>query len=289
MEQSFSQFWTDIFNQIEKGLVDNGPRLTLIVIVFLFFFLLAQLFKLYGQQPTDLDLYKKPDPKKVTAYNKSRQKIFRGRILWLIFTVLAWTFALALSGINVLAILGGLGFLGLGFAYAISNIIQQYVAGFLLLKQKHFNIGEQVTVKDTTGKIKAVEPRYTVVRDFMENDVMIPNTDILENAVVISEVQGKMRDFIRVRVASDTNMRKAIKVGEEALMNTEGVDNSVPARGYLRYFGSSYLLAFYYTGLASRREHFIVRNNVMLNLEDAFERAQIHISYPSGSHEKEED
>ncbi len=282
MLDSFVQFWADFVSKVQGSVSTFGPRAVLVVFVFGLFFLIAQLFKLYSQRTFDVNLYKRPTPEAIAKYNRDRRKVFYGRFLWLVFLILAWSLALSTSGVHVTALFEGLGFLGLGLAFALSDLIQQYIAGFLILSQKHFNIGEQIKVLDTTGVIKAIESRYTIVRDFKENDVMVPNTEILKNAVTIAQVQHSLRDVIHVRVANDTDVRRAISLGEQSITATRGVDATVPPKGYLRYFGDSMQLAFYYTGPAVRREQFVVRSEVLLNLNDAYHKNSIVISYPNG-------
>lgn len=282
MEGTFASFWTDLVSRVQQGISAAGPRAVLVLLVFTFFFLIAQLFKLYSQRTVDVNLYKKPTPEAIAQYYKTRRKIFYGRFFWMLSLVLAWTLGIAASGIGLRTVLEGAGFIGVALAWALSDLIQQYFAGFLILTQKHFNIGEQVDVKGTQGVIKSIESRYTIIRDFMERDVMVPNTDVLRSAVSISEVEGFLRDFIRVRVAIKSDLRKAIAVGEEALRNTPGVEQSVPPKGYVRYFGDSTQLAFYYTGPAARREHFILRSEALLNLDKAYKDNGIEISYPYG-------
>jgi|GEM_PF-6742832 len=287
MSGSFIEFWSALLESVQRSIQAYGPRAVLVVVVFTSFFLVAQLFKMYSNRVFDVDLYRKPTPESVHRYNKERRKVFVGRFFWLTFLVLAWSTAIAVSGIRITSILEGLGFVSLGLSFALSDLIQQYIAGFLILNQRHFNIGEQITLEKTTGVIKAIEPRYTIVRDYKENDVMVPNMEILRHAVTISEVQHMQRDVFHVRIGNESDVRKAIKIGEQAIATTRGVDTTVAPRGYLRYFGDSMQLSFYYSGPAARREHFVLRSAVLLNVNDAFKNNGIKIAYPSGVNTEE--
>ncbi|MDP2587307.1 MAG: mechanosensitive ion channel family protein [bacterium] len=282
MGESSSAFWQNLLSTIQGGAQTYGPRVASVVLVFTVFFLIAQLFKLYGTRAVDVNLYRKPTPKAVAAYNKTRRKIFIGRFMWLVFLILAGVLALAASGIDIIKVLEGLGFVGLALAWTLSELVQHYVAGFIILTQKHFNIGEQVEVNGKSGVIKAIESRYTVLVDFQEHEVMVPNMAIAQSAIVISSVEGLQRDIIRVRVDNHVDFREVLKIGERSIAATPGVERSVAPRGYVRYFGDSTLLAFYYSGTASRREHFILRSEAMIRLKEAFDKAGIKISYPSG-------
>lgn len=53
------------------------------------------------------------------------------------------------------------GFLALGVAYALSDMIEDAVAGVYLLRDPDFNVGDTVTAAETTGTIEAIELRKT--------------------------------------------------------------------------------------------------------------------------------
>ena len=69
------------------------------------------------------------------------------------------------------------GFLALGVAYALSDMIEDAVAGVYLLRDPDFNPGDEVTVGDMTGRVEAIELRKT--RFTVEGDVVVRgNADI---------------------------------------------------------------------------------------------------------------
>ena len=282
MQRSFAEFWTDVFGNALTAVRDFMPRLYLMLLVFAFFFLIAQLFKLYGTRRFDIDLYKRPEPEKIAAYNKNRKKVFIGRFFWLLFTTVGVGASLAISGLSITTVVNSLGFLGAMLSFALSSFVQQYFAGFLILVQEHINIGEQVRVGEVRGVVKAIESRYTVLRDYQERDVLVPNSTLLTSNVAIEPVQSYLRDFIRVRIDNAADPRKVIQVGEEALRSVPGIDPGVPPRGYLRYFGEAMHMAFYVTIPSARRERFITRNECMIALKEAFAKTNIQLSYPAG-------
>ena len=69
------------------------------------------------------------------------------------------------------------GFLALGVAYALSDMIEDAVAGVYLLRDPDFNPGDEVTVGDMTGVVEAIELRKT--RFSVEGDTIVRgNADI---------------------------------------------------------------------------------------------------------------
>ncbi len=282
MQRSFADFWTDIVGNIEDSVREFAPRLYLLVLVFAFFFLIAQLFKLYGQRKTDIDLYKRPDPEKVEQYNRVRRKILFGRFFNFFFTVVAIGASLAVAGVSIVTLINSFGFLGAILSFSLSDFVQQYFAGFLILGQNHINIGEQIRVGEARGVVKSIESRYTVVRDYQERDLLVPNNTMLKNYLAIEPVQSILRDFVKVRVSNKIDPRKVIEIGENALRSVPGVDPGVPPRGYLRYFGEALHMAFYFSVPSARRLHFITRSDALVALKQAFDQNGIEISYPAG-------
>lgn len=100
------------------------------------------------------------------------QRSFRGQPIYVqlgstIVKVFLW-FGVLLSFLSavglgpIAASLGtASGFLALGVAYALSDMIEDVVAGVYLLRDPDFNVGDTVTAADTTGTIEAIELRKT--------------------------------------------------------------------------------------------------------------------------------
>lgn len=282
MQRSFADFWTDVVTNITESVREFAPRLYLLLLVFAFFFLIAQLFKLYGQRDIDIDLYKRPEPEKVGQYNKIRRKMLFGRFYYFLFSVVAITASLAVAGISIGNLINSLGFLGAIISFSLGDFVQQYFSGFLILSQKHINIGEQVRVGEIRGVVKAFESRYAVIRDYQERDVLVPNNTLLRSNLSIEPVQSALRAVIRIRVSNKADPRRVIEIGENTLRSIPGVDPGVPPRGYLRYFGEAMHMAFYFTIPSARRLHFITRSDAMIALKEAFDKNGIEISYPAG-------
>ena len=90
-------------------------------------------------------------------------------------------FAVALVVLDLLG-LGGIaaslgtatGFVALGVAYALSDMIADTVAGVYLLRDPDFNKGDTVTTGDVTGVVQSIELRKTRIK-VDEDTVVIPN------------------------------------------------------------------------------------------------------------------
>jgi len=94
-----------------------------------------------------------------------------------VVATLLW-FAVALSFLSVVGLEGlaasvgtASGFIGLGVAYALSDMIEDVVSGVYLLRDPDFQPGDTVTVGDTTGVVRSIELRKT--RFEVEDDTVV--------------------------------------------------------------------------------------------------------------------
>ena len=113
-----------------------------------------------------------------------------------------------MTGAGVLAAI-----LGLASQSAFSNI----VSGFFLVIFKPFSVGDRVKIGSThTGDVEDITLRHTVIRDFENRRVIIPNSVISNETIVNSTiVDEKICVFVEIAVAFDTNLDLAIKIMQE--------------------------------------------------------------------------
>ena len=92
--------------------------------------------------------------------------VYRQFVATIVLAFLWFGVALSfLSIVGLTAIAASLGtatgFLALGVSYALSNMIEDAVAGVYLLRDPDFNQGDRVTAADVTGEVQAIELRKT--------------------------------------------------------------------------------------------------------------------------------
>lgn len=71
------------------------------------------------------------------------------------------------------------GFVALGVAYALSDMIADTVAGVYLLRDPDFNRGDKVTTGNVTGVVESIELRKTRLR-VDDDTVVLPNGKVEE-------------------------------------------------------------------------------------------------------------
>jgi small-conductance mechanosensitive channel len=101
-----------------------------------------------------------------------------------VLSVLLW-FAAALAFLNIVgfgeiaASLGtASGFIALGVSYALSEMIEDTVAGVYLLRDPDFNVGDRVETGAGTGRVLAIELRKSRIETDDGNRIVVANRSI---------------------------------------------------------------------------------------------------------------
>jgi small-conductance mechanosensitive channel len=77
----------------------------------------------------------------------------------------------------------GIGTVAVGFAF--QNILQNFLAGILLLLQEPFRLGDLISVTGIEGEVSDIQARATVVMTKEGREVIIPNAVIFTNPVSV--------------------------------------------------------------------------------------------------------
>ncbi len=94
--------------------------------------------------------------------------------------------ALGTLGIDVTALVAGLGLTGFALGFALKDIISNVLAGILVIIYKPFKPDDYIAVSSFKGKVKEINLRYTtLVADGRK--IVIPNSMIFSNAVTVGE------------------------------------------------------------------------------------------------------
>ena len=107
-----------------------------------------------------------------------------GDLIVTLVSIFLW-FGVALTFLKVLgmgdiaASLGtAVGFIALGVSYALSEMIEDTVAGVYLLRDPDFNVGYRVDAKGVTGTVAAIELRKTRIDTDAGDRIVMANREI---------------------------------------------------------------------------------------------------------------
>ncbi|MFP6728784.1 MAG: mechanosensitive ion channel domain-containing protein [Alphaproteobacteria bacterium] len=91
---------------------------------------------------------------------------------------------LGTMGIDVSALIAGLGLAGFALGYACRDALSNLLAGVLIILYQPFKPGQMVTVSGQTGEVKSIDFRYTVL-DTEGKTVLVPNSAVFGSVIII--------------------------------------------------------------------------------------------------------
>ncbi len=92
--------------------------------------------------------------------------------------------ALGVLGVNITALVAGLGLTGFAVGFALKDIISNLLAGMLIILYSPFSIGDRIRVGAHEGKVVEINLRYTVVETEGER-ILIPNATMFTNIISV--------------------------------------------------------------------------------------------------------
>ncbi|PCI37618.1 MAG: hypothetical protein COB53_05925 [Elusimicrobia bacterium] len=87
-------------------------------------------------------------------------------------------------GINVGALVTGLGLTGFALGFALKDALSNLLAGAMILIYRPFQHGDRIKVKTFEGKVVEIDLRYTTLKGDAAQ-YLVPNSLMLSNPITI--------------------------------------------------------------------------------------------------------
>ena len=115
----------------------------------------------------------------------------------------------------------GVGSVAIGFAF--KDILQNWLAGLLILLRQPFEVDDQIVVGEHEGTVERIETRATIIRTYDGQRVVIPNSDIYTNAVLVKTAYALRRSEYDVGIGYGDDVDNACRVIIDAVAGVDGV------------------------------------------------------------------
>lgn len=104
----------------------------------------------------------------------------------------------------------GLTSVALGFAFR--DILQNFLAGILILWTRPFTFGDQIVYKELEGTVVDIQTRATFVDTYDGRRIVIPNGELFTNAVIVNTANESRRiEYdVGIGVGDDIDRAKAV-------------------------------------------------------------------------------
>lgn len=270
-EQRAPQSVPEVFARLHDRFLSALPGLITGLIVFLIFLAAAWV-------GCRLIAYTAPRVKADTGVVLLLSRIYYYSII--IFGVIT---ALSTTGMNVSALVTGLGLTGFAIGFALKDVLSNLLSGIMLLIYRPFRIGDQIKMGEFEGTIKTIRMRDTVVRSYDGRSIIIPNTKLITEVVVNNTARaGRLvRTSVSLYIASDSDVETARELFLQAMEQNETLIGRAEPYVIVRQGERSTLLEgrFWYDPRRTARD--AIRSEVAQSVGTAFENADIELTEES--------
>lgn len=122
-------------------------------------------------------------------------------------------------------LLAGLGIGSVAIGFAFKDILQNWLAGLLILIQRPFNVGDQIVVNDYEGTVEWIETRATIIAQYDGRRVIIPNADVYSNAVTVNTARPTRRSHYDIGIGYGDDIEAARAAILGAVGTVDGVES----------------------------------------------------------------
>jgi small conductance mechanosensitive channel len=115
----------------------------------------------------------------------------------------------------------GIGSVAIGFAFR--DVLQNYLAGILLLLTEPFRIGDQILFGGYEGTVEDIQTRATFIKTYDGRRVVIPNAELFTHSVLVNTAFDvrRLEYDLGIGFGDDVDRAKALIL--EALEESDGV------------------------------------------------------------------
>ena len=270
VDVSVASIWETLDNMVD-GLLDRLPFIVVGLVFFIVFYFAAGLVRKLIRSSTE---------------NGNSANVGRvlGRIAqWFtIFVGLLIAVAIIAPSITPAKLLASLGVGGVAIGFAFKDILQNFMAGLLILLREPFSIGDQIASGDYEGTVEAIETRATIINTYDGRRVVIPNSQIYTNPVVVNTAKESRRTQYDVGIGCNDDINRAAEVMLEIMQGVDGVlDDPAPEVLCVALAESSVNLRCRWWTKSDQSSVVHISDAVIRQIKVALDQAAIDMPYPT--------
>ncbi|MDQ3058891.1 MAG: mechanosensitive ion channel family protein [Pseudomonadota bacterium] len=129
------------------------------------------------------------------AHGRRNLGLVVGRLSYgaIIFVGLLVALVIAIPGFTPGQLANILGLSSVAIGFAFRDILQNFLAGILLLASEPFRIGDQIVINEFEGTVEDIQTRATFLMTYDGRRVVIPNANLFTNSVTVNTAHPRRR------------------------------------------------------------------------------------------------
>lgn len=186
-------------------------------------------------------------------------------------------------GVNVTALLAGLGVGGIAVALAAQNILGDIFASLSIVIDKPFVVGDLITVGQHQGTVEKIGLKTTRLRSVTGEQLIVSNADMLQSRIQNFKRMQERRVSFSLGVAYETNRSALERIPEWIKDIIHSQQDARFERCHLKALGASSIdfEIIYWVKTSDVQRYMNTHQSIQLDILRIFEQEKIVIAYPT--------
>jgi potassium-dependent mechanosensitive channel len=199
---------------------------------------------------------------------------------------LGFLVGLSAAGVEITKLAIVAGGLGVGIGFGLQNIVNNFVSGLILLFERPIDVGDTIEVSDTSGTMKHIGIRASVIRTFDGAEVIVPNGTLISESVTNWTLSDRRRRIdLAVGVEYGTPAQRVIDLLVGVAKANPKVISDPEPHAFFEDFGDSSLDFRLWawidisSGNSASTIH-AIRSGIAVGVQQALDEAGIGVPFP---------
>lgn len=205
-------------------------------------------------------------------------RLVRG-VLW----ALGGLFILQNVGVDVTALIAGIGVGGIAIAFALQNVLEDLFSSFSIHFDKPFVVGDFIVIGEKKGTVERIGVKTTRLRALQGEELVVSNRELTSVAIQNYGAMEERRIEFEFGVTYETapGMLRKIPVMVEQLV--EQMEKTRFDRCFFKTFGDSALVfnSVYFVDSGEYAEYARANQELFIKIMESFSEAGIEMAFPT--------
>jgi small-conductance mechanosensitive channel len=208
-------------------------------------------------------------------------------IIGFIVNVVIWALVILLTldnlGINITALVAGLGIGGIAVALALQNILGDLFASLSITLDRPFVVGDFLIVGDFMGSVENIGIKSTRLRSLSGEQIVMPNADLLGSRVRNYGRMSERRVVFATSVTYETDIDLIERIPQMIRAIVESQQDTRFDRSHFAKHAAASLdyETVYYVLSADYNRHMDIQQAINLRLHRELTAAGVEFAYPT--------
>jgi small-conductance mechanosensitive channel len=201
--------------------------------------------------------------------------------------ILSWSLILLLClanlGVDITALVAGLGVGGIAVALAVQNVLSDLLASLSIILDKPFVRGDFIIVGDLMGTVEHIGLKTTRLRSLSGEQLVFANGDLLKSRIRNLKRMDERRVAFNIGVTYDTPADKLERIPDMIREIVGAEEQARFDRAFFMTWGDFALIydIVYYVSVPDYQVYAALQQTINLGIFRRFEKEGIEFAYPT--------